>query len=701
MPDKVSAVDMYLQWSIPIDAYVNTVEEQILLNKFVALFSIASAAKESETLANSENIAKWRKAYYGTLGALNKDGSISKRKSRQLRKIAYEFVESKIDNNIPLPKMSPKYKSDLPLVQVTEDYLKYNIDNIFSKYLNDRSERSTYVDGTSWYKVWWDSLENSYETSGTVKVDVCLADQIVPQPGVSDWRQLEYIFELQQISLSRIYKLFGRRITPISGDSSQMAEPDKQTDLSTITMITCYYLNEDRIVGRFAWAQHSQQVICNEHDWQIRKLRTCTKCGQIVPQSEECPICGSKSFKYEVAKTEILDEDLMEVYNPYDVGETDNPEEKDEYKSRVFLTKGTEIPYYRLRMLPFIPRPAVSSIESLYGVSEVMILLELQDVTNKLYTKMTDKTLSSGAIVTKPQRVKINDTDEGIKQVDVRTYEESQMVQTKQIMADTSQDIVAAQMLYDSAKASSGVTDSYQGKYDASATSGKAKEFAAMQTAGRIESLRIMKAAAFSGLYELVLKYLLAFSDESRRFVKVLPDGSTTEEEWNKYMFLDRDKYGQLYYRDDFSFSSDPAATLETNRVAMWQEIQSQFIQGAFGNPQDPRTLELFWNMMDQQQYPLAKMVLAGIKDNAQHLPPEIEQMLLQQPEILQQVIATMQQSGMMTGGGQGGARPNSGPDGNGATHAANVTRTNARNQAAENDVTKGLDGGSTGGAIK
>lgn len=701
MPDKVSAIDMYLQWSVPIDSYVNTPEEQILLNKFVALFSIAKGAKESNALANDENIAKWRKAYYGTLGALNKDGSISKRKSRQLRKIAYEFVESKIDNNIPLPKMSPKYKSDLPLVQVTEDYLKYNIDNIFSKYLNDRSERSTYVDGTSWYKVWWDSLENSYETSGTVKVDVCLADQIVPQPGVSDWRQLEYIFELQQISLSRIYKLFGRRITPISGDSSQMAEPAQQADLSTITMITCYYLNEDRIVGRFAWAQHSQQVICNEHDWQIRKLRTCTKCGQIVPQALECPICGSKSFKYENAKTEILDQDLMEVYNPYDVGETDDPDAKDEYKSRVFLTKGTEIPYYRLRMLPFIPRPAVSSIESLYGVSEVMVLLELQDMTNKLYTKMTDKTLSSGAIVTKPQRVKINDTDDGIKQVDVRTYEESQMVQTKQIMADTSQDIVAAQMLYDSAKASSGVTDSYQGKYDASATSGKAKEFAAMQTAGRIESLRIMKAAAFSGLYELVLKYLLAFSDESRRFVKVLPDGSTTEEEWNKYMFLDRDKYGELYYRDDFSFSSDPAATLETNRVAMWQEIQSQFIQGAFGNPQDPRTLELFWNMMDQQQYPLAKMVLAGIKDNSQHLPPEIEQMLLQQPEILQQVIATMQQSGMMTGGGQGGARPNSGPDGNGATHAANVTRTNARNQAAENDVTKGLDGGSTGGAIK
>ena len=55
----------------------------------------------------------------------------------------------------------------------------------------------------------------------------------------------------------------------------------------------------------------------------------------------------------------------------------------------------------------------------------------------------------------------------------------------------------------------------------------------------------------------------------------------------------------------------------------------------------------------------------------------------------------------MSGGSGQGGARPNSGPDGNGATHAANVTRTNARNQAAEGDVTKGLDSSSTGGAVK
>ena len=697
MEKKVKAIDWYLQWAIEIPAYVNTPEEEDLVTKFSALYSIALGAKENNELSSSKNIAKWRKAYEGTLPALTKTGKVSEKQSRQLRKVVYEFIESKVDNNIPLPKMSPKYKSDLPLVQVTEDYLKYNIDCIFTKYLNDRSERSTYVDGTSWYKIWWDSIDNSPESSGQVKVDICLADQIIPQPGITDWRKLEYIFEKEQVTLKRIWDLTGRRITPVASDTSELANPTGNTvDNSTITMITCYYLNEKRIVGRFAWAENTRQVIFNDEDWQIRKLRTCTKCGQVVPQADICPMCGSKSFKYKIPEKDILDEDLYVVYNPYEVGETQDPNQRDKYEKKLFASKGTEIPFYHVRMLPFVPRPAISSIESLYGLSEAAMILEMQDMINKMYTKMSDKTLAASAIVTKPARLNIKNTDEGIKVVDVRTSEEAAMVQLKQIMADTSQDMNTAMMIYESAKSSSGVTDSYQGKYDASATSGKAKEFAAMQTAGRMESLRIMKAAAFSGVYEIVLKYLLAFSDEPRKFVKVLPDGGVTEEEWNKYMFLDKTAEGEFYYRDDFQFSSDPAATLETNRVAMWQEIQSQFIQGCMGVPTDPRTLELFWNMMNEYQYPLAKLVLAGIKDNAQHLPAEIEQLLMQQPDILRQVLQTMQDAGLMNGGEtRGGARENSGPQGNGATHAANVQRTNSRNRVAEQNVDK-----TTGGVV-
>lgn len=670
MSEKLTRVDMYLQRNIA-DQYVNTEEENELVDKFAELYSLALSAQQNTEEANPKNLAKWRKAYYGTLNALTKDGEESTRKGRSLRKMVYELIESKIDNSIPMPKIRPRYKTDLPLVSVTENYLKFEVDGIFTKYLNDRSERSTYVDGTSWYKVWWDSLDNTHERSGNVKIDLCRVDQIVPQPGVSDYRQLEYIFERKELSLTRIWDLYHRRIIPTEANTN------------VIEVISCYYLNSDRVVGLFMYAPHSRQVICNEEDWQIRKLRTCTVCGTVNPTGDTCKNCGSKTFKYENATEEILENDIEEIYNPYEVGETDDESEKDHYKSRVFLTAGTKIPFYKITQLPFIPRPAISSLDNIYGTSEVKVTLESQDAINKLLTKALEKTMKSGTILTKPEKLKIGDSDDTIKVLSVRTTEEATMVQSRPVVADTSQDLVMAATLYESGKASSGVTESFQGAKDSSATSGKAKQYAAVMTAGRIESLRVMKSAAFAGLYELVLKYLLAFSDEPRKFVRVLPNGSQKEEVWNKYMFLDKDKYGNIYYRDDLRFDSDPASTLSQNRAQMWQETQDKFVQGAFGNPADPRVLELFWNIMDSLQYPLAKVVLAGIKENSQHLPPEVEQMIMNNPELQALIAQTLQSSGEQ----RGGARPNSGPVGNGATHASNVERTNERNRSLNREV--------------
>ena len=670
MSEKLTRVDMYLQRNIA-DQYVNTEEENELVDKFAELYSLALSAQQNTEEANPKNLAKWRKAYYGTLNALTKDGEESTRKGRSLRKMVYELIESKIDNSIPMPKIRPRYKTDLPLVSVTENYLKFEVDGIFTKYLNDRSERATYVDGTSWYKVWWDSLDNTHERSGNVKIDLCRVDQIVPQPGVSDYRQLEYIFERKEISLTRIWDLYHRRIIPTEANTN------------VIEVISCYYLNSDRVVGLFMYAPHSRQVICNEEDWQIRKLRTCTVCGTVNPTGDTCRNCGSKTFKYENATEEILENDIEEIYNPYDVGETDDESEKEHYKSRVFLTAGTKIPFYKITQLPFIPRPAISSLDNIYGTSEVKVTLESQDAINKLLTKALEKTMKSGTILTKPEKLKIGDSDDTIKVLSVRTTEEAAMVQSRPVVADTSQDLVMAATLYESGKASSGVTESFQGAKDSSATSGKAKQYAAVMTAGRIESLRVMKSAAFAGLYELVLKYLLAFSDEPRKFVRVLPNGSQKEEVWNKYMFLDKDKYGNIYYRDDLRFDSDPASTLSQNRAQMWQETQDKFVQGAFGNPADPRVLELFWNIMDSLQYPLAKVVLAGIKENSQHLPPEVEQMIMTNPELQALIAQTLQSSGEQ----RGGARPNSGPVGNGATHASNVERTNERNRSLNREV--------------
>ena len=54
--------------------------------------------------------------------------------------------------------------------------------------------------------------------------------------------------------------------------------------------------------------------------------------------------------------------------------------------------------------------------------------------------------------------------------------------------------------------------------------------------------------------------------------------------------------------------------------------------------------------------------------------------MIMQNPELLQ--MATSAVMSLKNGTGSGGARPNSGTEGNGATQAANVNKTNQRNAA-------------------
>lgn len=656
-------IDLYLQWQIG-ERYENTKKEQEMVQKVNALYSLAKAYQDGTEYASPKNIVKWRKAYLGTLNALDRNtGEESKRKSKNLRKMIYELIESKVDNSLPMPRITPRQKDDIDLVDITENYLKFEMDRMLTEQENDRSERATYIDGTSWYKVSWDSLDSTYERSGDLKVEVLLVDQVVPEPGQKNYRDMNYIFEKSMMSISRIYDLYGRMVLPTDAGNNN------------VDVITYYYKNENGIIGRFMYTAASQQVITWDEDWQIRKLRKCTACHTVVPIGERCPECYGEKFKYENATEEVLEEDLVRLSNPYADGESSDPQNN--AKEEVFLEAGTTIPFYQVRQLPFVPRPSISSLDTIYGISEVSILLDMQDSVNKILTKVEDKILKSGAVVTKPHNMKFNDKDDTFKLFGVKTAEEAAMVQAKQITADVSQDIASAQLFYESARASSGVTESYQGQRDTTATSGKAKELAAAQSAGRIESLRIMKAAAFAGVYELMLKYLLAFSDETRKFVKVLPNGQTEEELWNKYMFLRKDKYGNLYYADDFAFSTDPAATLSNNRTQMWQETLQQFTMGTLGNPADPRTMELYWNIMDSMQYPLAKFALAGIREASQHLPPELEQALLQNPEVLQTAAGLVNE--IQGGTGQGGARPNSGPDGNGATKAANISRTNTR----------------------
>ena len=685
---KDSRVLTYLNLT-PKVPYQNTEEENILLNLWRMKYYIAVGEYE-KTRAKPTNLEKWRSAYLGELNKLNDDGSISEEKLKCIRKLAYELVEGKVNANIPAPKMSPRYHCDLVPVRATEHLIKHDMDKIESEEVNDESEHQVLIDGTSWFKVGWNPFDNTHRRSGNPIVTACPVDTVIPQPGIKNYKELEYIFEKTTMSVARIMDLYNRYIpSPTQNDM--------------VPLINCYFLNEERYVGKFTWCEDLSLVVCNDLEWGIRKRRQCMKCGTVVPVACHCPVCGSSDLKYVPVKEEVLQEPLQKITNPYRSGASnDVKDDNNQVASNEALPVGTVIPHYLIRQLPFVPYRRVSVIGTLYGVSEVELVLENQDSTNKFLNKAEKKSGKSQTWVTKLKDTRINPENKELSLIEVESPQEGQAIQVKQVTSDISEEMAMSEKMYEIAKSTVGITDTDQGKYDATARSGKAKQLQMEASAKRNVSPNTMRNKAYAGVYELIFKNLLAYCDETRSFVSLLPDGTQMEEQWSKYMFLDKDDNGELYYRDDFAWSVDTATEITEDRASMWQLIDNDFVNGTMGTNIDPnRALLMYWQMKKQYGYPTAEYAIDFLKDAQKHLPSDIEQLLVSNPEAVKMALAyleTLNKENGLGGRGAGGARPNTGPKAGAASHSANVEKTNNKNRVEAGKANTNMTAASTGG---
>ena len=669
---KDSRVLLYLN-EMTMPDYVNTEEEDMLMSLWERKFSMAKAEYE-KSRCNSEKVKLWRDAYEGKFIALDNDGNLTDKPLKAVRKVAFELVENKVNSHIPAVKMTPRYTSDITPVNITEQMIMHQIDKMISEEINDQSEHCVLIDGLSWFKVGWNPFDNTHERSGNPTVTVCPVDSVYPQPGVKNYKDLEYIFEVGTITVSQCIDLYNRHISSPSNND-------------IIPTVTCYFLNEDGYVGMFMWCRETKQVICNDMEWGIRKRRECTVCHTVVNIDDECPVCGSKKLKYVPVKQEVLTENLVLIPNEY----KEEPE--------VVIRAGEKIPFYLVRQLPFVPYRRVSVVNSIYGVSEVELVLENQDLINKFYNKAEKKSLQSKTWVTKSSQTDINnDSEEEITIVSTDSPEECNAIQVKQILSDINEEITQAQVMYDVAKSTTGVSDTDQGKADPTARSGKAKQLQLQASASREASPTTLRNLAYSGVYELIFKYMLAYCDEPRIFVSLLPDGTKNQQQWSKYMFLARDEYGQFYYKDDYAFSVDTATEITQDRASMWQMIDNDFINGAMGTSIDPlRALKMYWQMKNQYGYPLAKYALDFIDEQINHLPTDVEQALVQNPQIVEQALAMIQgNSEMASAASNNGGK--TGPASNNASHAANVEKTNNKNRSANGNASQNSTSVATGG---
>lgn len=597
--------------------------------KWLDLYEDAVAKRQTI----DDKIKRRNQLYDGSAQPIDpKTGHASSKKADCKRNMCFELIETQVNNSIPQPKVTPRDPENMDLAIDLEGYLQMETDRLCSEEINDNAERGVLKQGTCFYMVGWDETQATPKTNGELFIKYYPIDQVYPQPGIKSIHDAEYIFVKDLVSVKKIKAVFGVDVE----ESSEFKGMN--------TLITVYYFNEDGNLSRYGWIENTDIVVFDEEDYEMRKVRTCKECGEKMKNHEHCPTCGSSKTKYVVLEDETLSEDIVE----YD---TENPEQK-----KVVAKSGSKIPYYRINELPFVLRQNISSDTSLYGVSDIDLLESNQISMNKILTKMEENVLKAGSFVTKPKGVNIPNTDETLKVVTVSDPNQMKAFSVQTVQANMQQDNILQEQFYQMGRDSLGITDSYQGKRDTTAESGKAKQVSAAQAAGRMESKRRMKDAAYADLYRLMFKFLLAYCDEKRTYSRMKPNGEYVKGQFSRYNYLETDENGNLYYNDRYLFSVDDASTLINNRAAMWQEATNNLVSGAFGNPADPQTLLLFWNMMKGLNYPLAKHALASIAERNKQLPYTLQQAIMQNPDLLQAVQMVAQNpeaaNKLVSGGG-------------------------------------------------
>lgn len=547
--------------------------------------------------------------YKGTREIYNSKGKKSDKQKTSVRKVAFELVEAQVDSYIPQPKVT-SIKGNENRAQIIEHYLQNELVRLPFAEINDEQSRTTCIAGGSLFLVEWDNSVKTRNTIGKLVVKNLQPSEIVPQPGVYKIEDMDYIFIRLLQTKQYIKDAFGVDVS--EEDNNEANDPTHNEDLLTHNFV--YYKNEKGQISLFSWV--NDVVIQDIDNYFARKVEVCSKCGKPKTGLDECENCGSKKFELKTLDNEKVTIPAIEV-DPI-TGNT------------IQVEKEIEIPYYIPKTFPIVMRKGTSEAYNLFGTSDVTVIKDQQNDLNIYSTKIREKLLKGGSIVTVPDTIKFKANNEELKIVPVKTPAEAQMITAQALQPNVSNDVNLLALNYEIARQTIGITDSYQGRKDTTAVSGKAKEFAAQQTAGRLESKKTMKDFAFAQLFKVMFQFILAYADEPRYYNYQDETGQLQYRLFDKRSFIDQDDNGKYYYDDEFIFGVDESATLSTNRRAMWEETRLNFSSGAYGNPQDVQTIVMFWQMMDSLHYPGAKQALRFASQRAE----QQAQMQMQQTEI-------------------------------------------------------------------
>ncbi|MEG2021630.1 MAG: hypothetical protein RR087_07630 [Oscillospiraceae bacterium] len=548
-------------------------------NSDLALWQDRLAAAKSFYKNEYDEMEHREALYAGTHEITNASGTGYGKAAGNVRNIVYELIESGVDSTVPVPQVSGNTEQAQRLAQNAETLLRAELNALPFKELNDAQERMCPVQGTSAFLVEWNMISTDHGKNGSLSVSLLHPRQLLPQPGIANVEDAEWIIIQMSKTASALKARYGKAM------NTQEVYPD---DLLTLNV--GYFKNDDNGIGRFTWVNNS--VLESLEDYELPQLFKCTKCGN-MGYDDKCNVCGKKA---------VLQRE--EKVSHAVAGTHDNS-----------LPIGTKVPIYRPGVYPIILRKNVSVYGKFFGQSDVDRIRDQQEAIKKLGTKIDEKVLKGGSYITLPTGVTVETSDRELKILRVKSPADKAMIDVYNIQPDISKDRAVLEENYQWAKSTLGITDAFQGKRDVTATSGVAKQYSINQATGRLESKRVMKNAAYAQLFNVMFRFLLAYTDENCPIAGHSATGETEYRDFCRYTFLRRDAANKLYWDDNFTFTVDPGGTMAGNRQTMWQETRESFAMGAFGAQASSEAQLLYWTVMESLQYPLAGIVKARIEE--------------------------------------------------------------------------------------
>lgn len=567
------------------------------------------------------------------------------KQTSHVRNIIFENIESQVSSSIPQPKVTARRKEDEHLAEVIEHFLRNELDRMPFETMNDLAERTVPIQGGVGFLVEWDNQARTGTTVGEVKVSVIHPKQFAPQPGIyTGIRDMDWFIIKLPTTREAVRRRYGVDMSDESESEPEVrGDGDEGTAEDALTQYIGFAVNEAGGIDRYSWVNDVE--LEDLENYQARRQPVCARCGRTKPLPGQdvngaaydggpCPWCGSEEWKSAV-------QDFEEVFSPINTASgTEIPgAQMGIAEDGAAWMEPTRIPFYTPDLYPIILQRSVSVFGQLLGNSDADMIRDQQNTTNRLEQKILDRILKAGTRITLPDKANLRTDPEDGERWFLDNPADKQMIDVLEFSGNLQFEMDHLANVYEEARQILGITDSFQGRKDPTATSGKAKEFSAAQSAGRLESKRVMKNAAYAEMFELMFKFWLAYSDEPRTVSYKNFEGETEYQEFNRYDFLRMDEAGNYWWNDQFLFSCDTTAPLASNREALWQETRMNLQTGAFGDPGSTDTLILFWSKMEELHYPGAGATKKFLEDRLAR-----EQQAMQQQAMMQQQQAAMAQ---------------------------------------------------------